>query len=172
VSELLVKIRVLLSGDEDFAGESLWAKSLGGSLYEVRNAPFLANDLNWGDIVYCEERRGRRPVVRHLVERGGHRTLRVVLLDDADETRNEVFAQLTARGAVSEHAWGRLHAVDIRPEVDYEAVCAYLTKLEEEGVLQFGAGGGAAADDSPSASSGEPQPPAPGASSDSPPTSG
>jgi hypothetical protein len=51
-SEDLVKIHVTLN-DYNFGigGESLWAKSLGDDLYEIRNTPWHTCSLGWGDIV-------------------------------------------------------------------------------------------------------------------------
>jgi hypothetical protein len=39
-----------------------------------------------------------------------------------------------------EHASGSLYAIDVRPEADYQEVCDFLWKLEQEGVLTYETG--------------------------------
>lgn len=53
----MCKVLVTLTGRQpgEPASESLWARRVGDDLYEIRNVPFFADHLNYGDIVLCHE---------------------------------------------------------------------------------------------------------------------
>jgi hypothetical protein len=54
--EELEKILIELPSDHwsELGGGRVWAKPLGDDQYEIRNTPWYAYDINWGDIVVCE----------------------------------------------------------------------------------------------------------------------
>jgi hypothetical protein len=53
----LAKVLVELREDAGTGGEQLWARPLGDDLYEIRNVPWYAYKLNWGDVVRCSSMR-------------------------------------------------------------------------------------------------------------------
>ena len=71
--EELVKIHIDLTGNADSGGEAMWAKALGGDLYEVRNVPFHAYGLNCFDVVRAVELYPDRIAPHQLTIRGRHR---------------------------------------------------------------------------------------------------
>src|SRR5688500_14904960 len=76
--EKMTKVYVDLPHHWATGGESMWAVELGGELYELRNTPFHAYDLNFGDVVRATKPTpDTRPQVREVVRRSGHRTLRI-----------------------------------------------------------------------------------------------
>jgi hypothetical protein len=116
--------------------ETVWALPAGGKTYEIRNCPWYAYGINWGDVVRCAE--GELPVVKAVVERSGHRTLRV-FFDQAltRKAQDEILARLNEAGATFERGTARLVAIDVEPDVDYDAVYSLLAGLERDGLLQF-----------------------------------
>jgi hypothetical protein len=63
----LAKIRIDLPEDDAYRAETVWALPLGGALYELRNSPWYAYDLNWGDVVACLAVEEDFPRVRRVV---------------------------------------------------------------------------------------------------------
>jgi hypothetical protein len=136
--ESLVKVRVELPEVEGISGESFWAKPLGGGLYELRNTPFFAQDLNWGDVVRCEEPLDERPIIVEVVRPSGHQTLWVIFAKNmSSQGRSRILKRLKDLGASYEHAAKEFYAIDVPPEADYEAVCDFLGEKAEEGKLEY-----------------------------------
>ena len=138
----LVKIQVELPANSPVRTESMWAEPLGGDLYRVRNSPFLAYDLNFHDVVRAfAELPDQLPMIREVVERSGHKTLRAVFKDDQPESAvEEILRGLNKRAANYEKARGRFYAIDVRPEADYPSICTYLWGLQQNGVLSYETG--------------------------------
>jgi hypothetical protein len=139
--ETLVRIKIDLPGGEPYHAETLWALPVGGELYELRNSPFYAFDLNWGDTVRCHAVEDELPTAREVVRRSGHKTLRILFDETLSEDRRQsLLGGLDEMSANHEHAVGRLYAIDVRPEADYQAVCDFLFSLEQEDVLTYETG--------------------------------
>lgn len=110
--------------------ESLWARRVGEDLYRLVDIPFFAYGLHYGDVVFADS------VVRNVVRRSGHTTLRVVFRHD-DGPRARRIALLSELG-VSFEAWdGTFFALDVAPNVDLDAVIDRLAFLEKRDVLGF-----------------------------------
>jgi uncharacterized protein DUF4265 len=78
--ESLTKVYIDLPHHWATGGESVWALPLGAGLYEIRNAPFYAYGINWGDIVRADSSDSKlKAEVREVVAPSGNRTLRVFL---------------------------------------------------------------------------------------------
>jgi hypothetical protein len=81
------------------SGERVSAKRLGDGIYEIRNTPWYAYDLNWGDVVRCEGMStADLPIVADVVGHGGHRTIRVFFEEAEDEERRAHSMRSTASG--------------------------------------------------------------------------
>ena len=143
-------VKVIADVDEDDpwgrSTEGLWAEPLGGDRYRLWNVPWHARDLNWGDVVRRElrntEARGEHLHVGAALERSGHVGFAVYFFKERpDSERDTVLRALEEMGTWFEwyepggEGSGRLHAVDVPPEADWEQVYAYLTAQEDEGVL-------------------------------------
>ena len=77
-NEKLTKVYVDLPNHWATGGESMWAVDLGDDLYEIRNVPFYAYNLNVGDVVFATaDSPDLKPEVRRVVRRSGHRTMRL-----------------------------------------------------------------------------------------------
>jgi hypothetical protein len=139
--EGLVKVVVELQ-DAPVGAESFWAKPLGDDLYELRNSPWFAYDLHFGDVVRAvADRPGERPRVVEVVRPGGHRTLRVLFRREVGEAeQREMLKTLNRWRGFHEHCKGQLYAIDVEPDGNYEAVCDQLWAWEQAGQLTYETG--------------------------------
>jgi hypothetical protein len=141
--EVLEKILVGLDPDHwsGTGAERLWAKPVGDGLYEVRNTPWYAYDLNWGDTVRCEGlSEAGLPIVSELVVPGGHRTLRLFFEKAPPDERERVLGELNTLGAMYENADDTLYSVDLEPDVAVEPVLDLLAREAEQAGLSWETG--------------------------------
>ena len=135
----LTKVHIDLPNHWATGGESMWALPLGDDLYEIRNAPFYAYGINWGDIVraYSDDPK-LKPEVREVVKRSGNKTLRVFFNEELSEEAQEAVLSSLQNSDVSwERADERYVAIDVHLEADYDAVCGKLAELENQGILEY-----------------------------------
>lgn len=137
--ESLTKLHIDLPNHWATGGESLWALPLGNDLYEIRNSPFHAYGLNWGDIVRAtSDDPTLKPEVREVVTPSGNKTLRVVFIDAVTQDEQDaVLSSLQNLGFSWERANGRLVAIDVHPDSNYQAICDELWELEKNGTLEY-----------------------------------
>jgi hypothetical protein len=140
--EDLIKVLVPLGPPfEPDVAESMWALLLPEpDLCEIRNTPWHAYGLNWGDVVRIDwPSPDVLPEVRAVVRPSGHRTIRVLFNDSVldGHGRQAVLASLFERGGSHEHSHGRLYGIDVEPGADYEAVRALLVEHHDAGRLIF-----------------------------------
>jgi Domain of unknown function (DUF4265) len=123
----------------DIDAETFWAKPLGGDRYELRNVPFYAYGLNFGDVVVAtKEADDEFPVIERVDQSGGHRTFRVQPLETAEPERlAAVIESIAAMGVTVERATAALLALDCPPGVDGDAVFDRLDEFADEGVIEF-----------------------------------
>jgi hypothetical protein len=142
----LRKILIRVDWSKELKEETLWAKPLGEDLYEVRNSPFCAYGLNWGDVVRCSaSAEGGFPEAKEVVSRSGRRTVRVLFLEPDSEdprtlSKEEVEAfrrEVNKHGASIENANSRMVAIDVPPEADYEVLLRWLVEKFDGGELLF-----------------------------------
>jgi hypothetical protein len=96
VQDEFAKVHVDLPNNPDTGGEAMWATPLGNDLYELRNSPFFAYGLNYGDVVRAVPRApDQKPSVLEVVRRSGHRTAWVTFIDEASaQARSQRLAEL------------------------------------------------------------------------------
>lgn len=137
--ESLTKLFIDLPNHWATGGESLWALPLGGDLYEIRNTPFHAYGINWGDIVRAHSDDPQlKPEVREVVTPSGNKTLRIFLNKQLDREQQEaILSSLQYLDISWERANDHFVAIDIQPESDYQAVCDKLMALELDGALEY-----------------------------------
>lgn len=115
--------------------ETPWAQHLGEDRYLLLNLPFYAYGVSFEDILKCEVKYedDPRPYFVEVLEKSGHRTLRVIL-DESPKTsdRSQVLLNhLEEMDCGYEGATSTYIVVNVQPQCDFDAVCAYLT---EQGV--------------------------------------
>jgi hypothetical protein len=129
----LTKIFVDLPHHWATGGESMWALPLGADLFELRNTPFYAYDLNFLDVVKAvpaspEE----KPSVLAIARRGGHQTLRVFFKEGIEEPeRVQVLDDLRRFGVSYEGCSPRYFSLDVAPKGDVAGLRAHLEELED-----------------------------------------
>jgi hypothetical protein len=131
----LSRIHIELPNHPSGGGESMWALPLGSDLYELRNVPFLAYDLNLGDIVLATADSPRQiPEIRRVVKRNGHSTLRLLFRSSVPEKKRRALLQsLRFLSASFERGHDRLFALDLSPEADVVRVRAILDDWARKG---------------------------------------
>ena len=113
--------------------ETLWATRLGGDAYKLDNSPFYAYGVSWEDVVSAPFSADEGfPTFERVVSKSGNKTVRVIF-DLAIEEGNasaRVAAGLVALGCSYEGANRKYLSVNVPPEIDLEAVRAYLIEQE------------------------------------------
>jgi hypothetical protein len=115
----LVKLMIPLPRDawHGYGAEWLWVAPTGGG-YELRNIPFYAEGISFGDVVRGRHREGALEftgIARH----GGHSTYRIVVHSPfIQEDLDSWLAPLATLGCEFERATEHLWAIDVPPAVD------------------------------------------------------
>jgi|SRR5215204_1087771 len=135
----LAKVFVHLPNHWATGGESVWAKGLGNDEYELRNTPFYAYGLNWGDVVLTITPDPEQiPQVQKVLRPSGNRTLRIFFAKDMNrESQVEQLDRLKAYGLSYERATETLIALDVDSNSDYDTICNELWNLEQLGILEY-----------------------------------
>jgi hypothetical protein len=141
--EELEKVLIELPADHwsGKGGERVWAKRLEESLYEVRNTPWYAYEVNWGDVVRCEGiSSAGLPIVVDVVREGGHRTLRVFFEEIGADSRESILAEINRLGATYENGDDTIYSLDLEPDRPLEPLLDFLASEEEAGHLAWETG--------------------------------
>lgn len=141
-AEGLVRIRVPLDPAPGSSGPSddwLWAEPLGSGRYRIESCPFFAYGVSRDDVVRTsQERGGEAPLVEEVLERGGHRTLRVALdsrFELADAAVQGLLERLLEMGCTHETLRPKLVAIDVPPTVDVTLVVELLQALADDSTV-------------------------------------
>lgn len=137
--EELEKVYVDLPKHWAVGGESMWAKPLGNNLFEIRNTPFYAYGLNWGDIVRAVPSESHlKPEILEVMKPSGNKTLRIYFDGKVSRASQKSYLEDLKRLNLSyERANDILIALDIEPDADYKVICDKLWELEQKGVLEY-----------------------------------
>jgi hypothetical protein len=141
IAEGLVRIRVPLErpeGEPGPADDWIWAEPLGSSRYRVESCPFFAYGLSRDDVVRADESAGDAPRLEDVMDKGGHRTLRMALDPSAELSDRPVQAmleRLLEMGCTHEALRPKIVAIDLPPEVDVGAVAELLQASTRDGLI-------------------------------------
>jgi hypothetical protein len=140
--EGLVRIRVRLERAQGEPGpddDHVWAEPLAADRYRVESCAFFAYGISRDDVVRAGERDADgAPLLEHVVEKSGHRTLRIALDADArleDPAVRQVLDRLVDLGCTHEALRPKIVAIDAPPAVDEAAVVAGLEAAARQRVL-------------------------------------
>ncbi len=141
-TEALVRIRVPLEPVPEGGGPSedwLWAEPLGSGRFRIESCPFFAYGVSRDDVVRAAEAAGDdAPHLEDVVEKGGHRTLRLALdpaVELSDGGIQGLLERLLELGCTHEALRPKLVAIDVPPEVDVAVVAELLQALVSDRML-------------------------------------
>lgn len=99
-SDIQTKVGFILEPDAPTATETLWATPLGGSQYQVDNAPWYARAVAAGDVILCREEPGELPTFDEVVRPSGNLTVRVFVREGPERMimKERVFRLLESLG--------------------------------------------------------------------------
>ncbi|MCT2587964.1 DUF4265 domain-containing protein [Actinophytocola gossypii] len=120
------------------AVEKLWVEKTDVRMeVRVRNVPFYAKGVAFGDVVRVRIDHERRQIVyEEFVSESGHSAVRLIIMDD--DANSRVVDVLRAHDCWWEvDISGRLWAVDVPPPVDYAMMRSSLLRLADEGAIGF-----------------------------------
>jgi len=139
MDDTLTKVHVDLPNHWATGGESLWARPIGYERFAIQNVPFYAYDLNFGDIVEARAAApDLKPSVLRVIERSGHRTIRVFFQDGVTEDeRLRNLESLNELHVSFERCSERYFVLDLAPEANIDAVRDRLDEFAERGVLEY-----------------------------------
>jgi hypothetical protein len=142
ISEGLVRIRVPLDpppGQPGPADDWLWAEPLGAGRYRIESCPFFAYGISRDDVVRATDGGGEEaPRLEDVVEKGGHRTVRLALdakMNSGDPAVQGLLERLLELGCTHEVLRPKLVAVDLPGEVEVTVVAELLQRLADDGTL-------------------------------------
>lgn len=139
LDESLTKVHVDLPHHWATGGEAFWATDLGDDRFRLENVPFYAYDLNFHDVVEAKAAApDLKPSILRVVERSGHRTLRIFFAENVpEENRLERLRSLKDLNVSFERCNRRYFALDLEPEADAAIVEARLQQWTGEGVAEY-----------------------------------
>lgn len=142
IAEGLVRIQVPLDPAPGVAGPAddwLWAEPLGSGRFRIESCPFFAYGISRDDVVHATEPSGdRAPRLEDVLEKGGHRTLRLALdarVELADAAIQGFLERLLEMGCTHEMLRPKLVALDVPPPVDVALVVELLQTLADDGTV-------------------------------------
>jgi hypothetical protein len=138
-TEGLVRIRVPLDpgpGPTGPADDWLWAEPLGSGRYRIESCPFFAYGVSRDDVVRATEPGSdEAPRLEDVLEKGGHRTLRIALdakVEMTDGAVQRLLERLLELGCTHETLRPKLVALDVPREVDVAVVAEQLQALADD----------------------------------------
>ncbi|HEX9400763.1 MAG TPA: DUF4265 domain-containing protein [Anaeromyxobacter sp.] len=138
-AEALVRIRVPLEpapGAASPPDDWLWAEPLGSGRFRIESCPFFAYGVSRDDLVRAVEVAGEEgPRLEDVIEKGGHRTLRIALdpgVEIGDPRIQGLLERLLELGCTHEALRPKLVALDVAPEVDVTIVAELLQAAVED----------------------------------------
>jgi len=153
MSDGLIKISYPVESDswDGASGENIWVQLVElvdmvpphRTIAMVESIPFSTRTLSYGDkiLLKCEEHEKQVKFVS-IVERGGHSTCQIYV-EKENPDASAVLKRMKLIGCGWEggqHGSGKVYALDIPPEVDFDEVFDFLEKGEGEGRWLFQTG--------------------------------
>ena len=137
--EEFVKVIVGIPDAADgMEAERMWAVALGDDVYELRNSPWFARNVNWGDWVKAiAPAEDQWPVFVSMVKRSGNRTIHIYFHAEGLAQKTDILREINKLGANYENGDGSMYAVNCPPESDVAPLTEYLRKLEADDALHF-----------------------------------
>lgn len=136
MDEELKKVLFVYKIDEEspYEIESLWAKKK-GDYYEIKNIPFMAKNIAWGDLISVEKDEDVLYFDK-LIKPSGHSVIRIIFSNVKNIPK--VGRDLVKMGCTWEGSHlPKLISVDIPPSTEYKMIKEYLNKKVENGEIDY-----------------------------------
>ncbi len=143
IGEGLIRIRIRMdaTGEPGPTEDAVWAEPLGSERYRVESCPFFAFGISRDDVVRAAGAPGEHgPVLDDVLEKGGHRTLRMTLVQGVDLRSppvQRILEKLIDMGCTHELLRPRLVAIDLPPEVELEVAAQVLEDASRAGAVAW-----------------------------------
>jgi hypothetical protein len=131
-SNYIVQARV----DADGWREQLWTRQIGTDRFEIACLPFFTYGICNRDVVTLDA----ESLVREVVAKSGHRTLRVALVQDhpqVNRLHETLHGLIAATGLAHEWHMGTYLAVDLPPGTEPEPLITTLEARAQVGTLHW-----------------------------------
>jgi Domain of unknown function (DUF4265) len=139
VRQGLQKIRIDLPDDSwhGVGAEWVWGQRIEDDVYTLKNSPFYATGVSYGDVVKVNDVNGVLSL-EGVMSRGGHSTYRIFAKQGQDDPRvRALFKQLNELHCGIEGANKKLIVIDVLPEADIYKVYGALQDAERSGFIDF-----------------------------------
>jgi hypothetical protein len=134
INNQLVQIWINLPG-KDYQ-ETLQAKPLEKPLFQVREIPFISNQVNFMDIVYCNESTDCSRLFTGVFKPSGYSTLHLIFAQsELKETVGDCIRMFLQTGATYRRSGLRAFSINIPPETDRSNINEFVKQLREKGIL-------------------------------------
>lgn len=118
------------------ATETMWATPSGSDEFVIKNVPFYAYGVSFGDTVLAPRMDGMR-IFKEVIRRSGHSTYRVLVNGEHAVEFEKFWEPLRERGCTYEEGFEPLLAVDVPTHADIFEVYELLDNGEKAGVWSF-----------------------------------
>jgi hypothetical protein len=111
--------------DDEGDVEMLHASRVGDNRYKLEDVPFFQYGISWFDIVEAIVEGDGEPMFQRVVKKSGHRTVRVLLEEEREES-DPFFSAMEKLGCRIHRATPRFIAIDVPPASNLEAIARHL----------------------------------------------
>ncbi len=130
----LVQIWIDLPGRE--YQETLQATPLSKSLFQIREIPFIADKVNYMDVVRCQEDGETPRKVTEVFKSSGYSTIHLMF---AEHTPKELIGQcigvLLQKGVTYRRSGLLAFSINIPPQADRSSITGYLEQFKQAGMF-------------------------------------
>jgi hypothetical protein len=119
--------------------ETMWAIEIDKEkgLYKLDSIPFYGPNIAPDDIFYAEyDQNEEMLTLREVKEYSGSSVIQVILMKEPYEAL-DLREQLSSLGCITESLNERYFVTEVPPTVNYEPVKFFLSKLSEEGRIEY-----------------------------------
>ena len=130
----LVQIWIDLPGKD--MQETLQATPISESLYQIREIPFITNDVNYMDIVHCKDDGDTPRLITEVTESSGYSTLHIMFAENTPKNKvRECISVFREAGATYRRSGLRAFSICIPPKANLLSVREYVEQLRSSGIL-------------------------------------
>lgn len=109
--------------------ETLWAVPLGDNRYRLENTPWYAHSVSYQDIVEALPDADGQLQFTGMLQRGGHRTVRI---RSSVPFKKDLLEEIAKLGASYESADRCYIGIDIPPDIEFHKITSFLETAEVE----------------------------------------